>query len=73
MGDINIIPPFRFHNPTRILAHLSEDEIFDLIRMGERATWPKLEMIKVQTRISRALEDIQQQQEKKSRKKTKKR
>lgn len=60
MGDINIIPPFRFHNPTRILAHLSEEEIIDLIRMGERATWPKLEMIKVQTKISRALEDIQQ-------------
>ncbi len=63
MGDINIIPPFRFHNPTRILAHLSEQEIFDLISMGERATWPKLEMIRVQTKISRALEDIQARQE----------
>ena len=62
VGDINIIPPFRFHNPARILAHLSEAEIFELIRMGERATWPKMEMIRVQTRISRALEDIQQRQ-----------
>lgn len=75
MGDINIIPPFRFHNPTRILAHLSEKEILDLIRMGERATWPKIEMIRVQTKISRALEDIAQKQRpvtatKKSRKKT---
>lgn len=62
MGDINIIPPFRFHNPTRLLAHLSEEEIFDLIHMGERATWPKIEMIRVQTKISRALEDIAEQQ-----------
>ena len=70
MGDINIIPPFRFHNPTRILAHLSEEEIFDLIRMGERATWPKLEMIRVQTKISRALEDIQQRPVAKKRKRS---
>lgn len=68
MGDINIIPPFRFHNPTRILAHLSEQEILDLIRMGERATWPKMGMIRVQTEISRALEDIAQKEPPKTRK-----
>ncbi|QFU77829.1 DUF3336 domain-containing protein [Halioglobus maricola] len=58
MGDINIMPPFRFHNPARILAHLSEQEIMKLIKTGERATWPKLEMIRVQTEISRTLDDI---------------
>ncbi len=58
MGDINIIPPFRFFNPSRILAHLTEEEIMNLIRVGERSTWPKLEMIRVQTEISRTLDTI---------------
>ena len=30
----------------------------DLITMGERATWPKIEMIRIQTKISRKLDDI---------------
>lgn len=58
MGDINIIPPFRFFNPSRILAHLTEKEIMDLVRVGERSTWPKLEMIRVQTEISRTLDGL---------------
>ncbi len=58
MGDINIIPPFRFFNPSRILAHLTEDEIFKLIKIGERSTWSKLEMIRIQTRIGRTLQDL---------------
>lgn len=58
MGDINIIPPFRFFNPSRILAHLTEAEIMDLIRMGERSTWPKIEMIRIQTEISRTLDAL---------------
>ena len=58
MGDINILPPFRIHRPTKLLAHLSETEILSLIEMGERATWPKIEMIRIQTRISHALDRI---------------
>ena len=58
IGDINILPPRRFFNPFRILAFLSEDEILDLVDAGERATWPHIEMIRIQTRISRTLEDI---------------
>ena len=46
------------HRPTKLLAHLSEKEIMSLIRMGERATWPKIEMIRIQTSISRTLADI---------------
>ncbi len=55
VGDINIIPPFRFANPTRILARLSEPEIMQLIRVGERSAWPKIEMIRTQTVVSRTL------------------
>ena len=45
MADINILPPYRIHRPTKLLAHLSEKEIMSLIEMGERATWPKIEKI----------------------------
>lgn len=58
MGDINILPPFRFHNPAKLLARLTEDEAQTLIQMGERAAWPKMEMIRIQTRISTTLDSI---------------
>jgi NTE family protein len=58
IGDINILPPKRYFNPFRILAFLSENEILDLVSAGERATWPRLEMIRIQTRISRTLTRI---------------
>jgi NTE family protein len=58
IGDINILPPKRFFNPFRILAFLSEEEILELVDAGERTTWPHIEMIRVQTSISRTLADI---------------
>ena len=58
VGDINILPDSRLFNPLKLLAHRSIEEIFDLITMGERATWPKIEMIRIQTKISRTLDDI---------------
>jgi NTE family protein len=58
VGDINILPEKHFFNPLKLLAHRSTEEIVDLITMGERATWPKVEMIRIQTRISRALTHI---------------
>lgn len=56
VGDVNILPEARFYNPFRLLAHRTVSEIMDLISAGERATWPKIEMIRIQTRISRTLE-----------------
>ena len=58
VGDINILPANRYFNPFRVLAFLTENEIRDLVRAGEHATWPKVEMIRVQTRISRTLDRI---------------
>jgi len=58
IGDINILPSNRFFNPFRLLAYRSVSEIMELIAAGERATWPKIEMIRVQTRISRKLDTI---------------
>jgi NTE family protein len=41
-----------------MLSNLSIDEVRELIELGERATWPKIEMVRVQTRVSKALERI---------------
>ena len=58
IGDINILPSNRFFNPFRLLSYRSVEEIMELIETGERATWPKIEMIRLQTRISRTLQKI---------------
>lgn len=58
VGDVNILPDKRFFNPLKLLAHLSVDEIVELIEMGEKATWPKIEQIRIQTKVSRKLDKI---------------
>ncbi len=57
-GDINILPDKRLFNPLRLLAHRSIEEVIELIEMGEKATWPKIEMIRIQSKISRKLDRI---------------
>jgi NTE family protein len=58
VGDINILPSRFLFNPLKLLAHKSVDEVVDLIAMGEKATWPKIEMIRIQTKIGRTLDRI---------------
>lgn len=58
IGDVNIIPRNRFYNPFKLLAHLAPKDIMKLISSGERSTWRKIEMIRVQTHISRTLDNI---------------
>jgi predicted acylesterase/phospholipase RssA len=57
-GDINIYPGYGFSGLGMILKMLSEDEMADLIKAGERATWPKIPAISVTTRIGRTLDRI---------------
>ena len=57
-GDINIIPRYRFFDPRKLLNELTEDQLRFFIKEGERATWPKIEMIRTSTKISRKLADI---------------
>lgn len=59
-GDINIIPSFRWYNPAKILSHLSEKELVALVEGGEHSTFPRVESIRVCTKISRTMEDILQ-------------
>ena len=57
-GDINIIRPVMLWSPAKMLSNLSLADVTELVEMGERATWPKVEMVRVQTRISQTLERI---------------
>ena len=64
VGDINILPDYRLINPRSLLGFPGEKQVLKLIASGERCTWPKLEMIRQQTRISRTLREILQCYEK---------
>lgn len=65
-GDINILPAGRFKNPVRALAARSSQEVEEMISDGERATWPQIERIRIQTHISRTLNRLVADQESKS-------
>ena len=64
VGDINILPDYRLINPKNLLGFPGEKRVLKLIASGERCTWPKLEMIRLQTRVSRTLREILQRYEK---------
>lgn len=57
VGDINIIPPRRPTNVFRIFSNPSVDDVRNFIETGERTTWPKIEMIRNTTAISRCFHD----------------
>ncbi len=58
LGDINIIPPVGLIRPFKVLSYRTTAEATALIQAGERSTWPKMEMIRNQTKISRTLDRI---------------
>jgi TAG lipase/steryl ester hydrolase/phospholipase A2/LPA acyltransferase len=58
VGDITILPLTKLHNPFRALSWRTHEEIEELMEEGERATWPQLERIRIQTLISRTLDPI---------------
>lgn len=53
MGDINLIPPRRPLNVLKVLSNPTLNDVRGFIRNGERSTWPRLEMIRNTTSISR--------------------
>lgn len=57
-GDINIIRPAKYWSPAKILSDLAQDDIDELIDTGQRTAWPRIEMVRTQTAIGRALEAI---------------
>lgn len=59
-GDVTLYPQQTPRQLMGMLANPSAGDIASYIRDGERATWPKLERIRMQTRISRSFEDCLQ-------------
>jgi predicted acylesterase/phospholipase RssA len=59
-GDVTIFPHQSASQLMRMIANPSATDIAQYIRDGERATWPKIERIRMQTRISRSFEDCLQ-------------
>jgi len=57
-GDINIVPSFRWYNPAKLLSHLSEQDLIELMEGGEHSVYPNIEAIRVCTKISRTMEEI---------------
>lgn len=55
-GDINIFPRHTPRQLMRMFVNPSAEDMAQFIRDGERATWPQIERIRSQTRISRTLE-----------------
>jgi len=53
VGDINILPQRSLDNVTRVLANPTFEGIQDLIKSAEKATWPQLDLIKRNTKISK--------------------
>ncbi len=58
-GDINIHPRFRMTDYTRIMKNPSLDEFKAYILAGEQAIWPKIAVIRAQTRVSRVMRACQ--------------
>ncbi len=57
-GDINIVPSFRWYNPAKLLSHLSEKDLIELMEGGEHSVYPNVEAIRLCTKISRTMEEI---------------
>lgn len=57
-ADINILPSQKIMDPRKILSQISLEDSLRLYEDGRRVTWPKIEMIRNTTIISRCLEQI---------------
>lgn len=56
-GDITVHPQVQWRDYQRILGNLTHAEFLEWVREGERATWPKITMIRDHTVVGQTLED----------------
>lgn len=56
-GDVTIHPKIRVKNYLHLVTNMTTQEFQDSVLAGERATWPKIAMIRDQTTIGQTLED----------------
>ncbi|MGF2734952.1 DUF3336 domain-containing protein [Marinobacter sp. DUT-1] len=55
-GDVTIAPSYSVRDFSRMLANPDPAYVREMILAGERATWPKISMIRSHARISKTLE-----------------
>lgn len=55
-GDVTLSPSYRLRDYRRMLANPDPAWVREMILQGERATWPKISMIRSHARISKTLE-----------------
>ena len=55
-GDVTIFPHYRFGQYLRAFNNPTSEDLKHLILAGERATWPKISMIRTHTKINQTLE-----------------
>lgn len=55
-GDVTIAPDYRWRDFRRMLSNPEPAYVREMILAGERATWPKISMIRSHARISKTLE-----------------
>ena len=63
VGDISITPRRKLVSPFKLLSPYTREEVAELILDGERQTWPRIEMIRICTQVSRTLAGILQRLE----------
>ena len=71
-GDINILPPKQIHNPLQLMKERTNAENLEIIKAGEKSTWPEIERIRIQTKVSLTLEKLISELEEKALHPTKK-
>ncbi|MCP5160613.1 MAG: DUF3336 domain-containing protein [Hahellaceae bacterium] len=55
-GDVNIAPRYTFKHYASMLSNPTPEFVKEMILQGERATWPKIAMIRTHSKISTTLE-----------------
>lgn len=58
VGDVSIVPERRMMSSLKLVSPNTFEEIAELMREGERQTWPRMEMIRISSQISRTLDGI---------------
>lgn len=56
-GDVTIAPKYKLGHYFRIMSNPTPELISELMLEGERATWPKIAMIRTHAKISKTLEN----------------
>jgi TAG lipase/steryl ester hydrolase/phospholipase A2/LPA acyltransferase len=56
-GDIDIHPEFHWRLYRKVVANPTRDDLRDFVREGERSVWPRVAMIRAQTRLGRAFHE----------------